>query len=118
MACGTTYSGDGGTTPDAGPGHETLAPIAGPELNDSKAPVKKMSPTRKLFQRFSKVSNSNNHSKSRRWPKISRHSLPIADVRLTGSLKNGSPPLTAEKSRCVPLQKIFRSKVVEALGAQ
>jgi hypothetical protein len=47
-------------------GRETLAPIGGSELNNSKDMLKKIPPTRKLFQRFLKVSNSNDHSKSRR----------------------------------------------------
>jgi hypothetical protein len=38
---GTTYSGDGGMTPGAWPARETLAPIRGSELNDSKGYVKK-----------------------------------------------------------------------------
>jgi hypothetical protein len=75
MAWGVKYSGAGAATPGAGPGRETLPPIGDSELNDSKGYVKKISPARKLFQRFSKVSNSNDHSKSRRWSKIFGHSL-------------------------------------------
>jgi hypothetical protein len=41
MVCGTTYSRDGGATPGAEPGRETLVPIVGSELNDSKEHVKK-----------------------------------------------------------------------------
>jgi hypothetical protein len=37
--------------------------------------MSKTSPTRELFQRFSKVSNSDDHSKIRRWSKIFGHSL-------------------------------------------
>jgi hypothetical protein len=59
----------------AGPGRETVVPIGGSELNDRKEYVKKISPTRKLFQIFSKVSNANHHSESRKWLKIFGHSL-------------------------------------------
>jgi hypothetical protein len=66
---------------DAGPGRETLAPIGGSELNDSTEYVKKISPVRKLFQRSSKVANSNEYSKSRKWSKSYGHSLICAYSR-------------------------------------
>jgi hypothetical protein len=52
MVCGTAYSGDGGATPGAGPGRETLAPIGDSELNDSKGYVKKYRPPANIFRDF------------------------------------------------------------------
>jgi hypothetical protein len=40
MVSRTTYSGDSGATPSAGPGRETLALIGGSELNDNKGYIK------------------------------------------------------------------------------
>jgi hypothetical protein len=52
--CRTTHSGDDGATPGAVSGREMLALIGDSELNDSKGYVNKISPTRKLFLRFSR----------------------------------------------------------------
>jgi hypothetical protein len=58
-----------------GPGRSTHPLIGGSELNIGKEYVKKISPTRKSFERFSMLSNADGHSKGRGWSKIFGHSL-------------------------------------------
>jgi hypothetical protein len=75
MACGTAYSGDGGATPSAGPGRETLAPIRGSKMNDSKGYVKKNIAHPETFSEIFAGLEFKQPFKKPRWPKTFGHTL-------------------------------------------